>query len=650
MRIYQYLFLLNFFLLYGFCQKGINLSYINNNDITIKNAVYLIKSRDGELLLELNDFASFKNEEKNKLKNYFSLINDYHNNNNTEKFFYIKNNLLGLKLSSSNENNKIIKYTENLDKDYALWKVIPKINEENQLIYYIQNKKTKKYWYFESSKNNKELKLKEMKQLNKNNEFKFIELYKEFESKESELLKKEPIDILIIFGQNLKINEISLKMKEEKNQKLVYLIKIILHNIPWIRKLFILLPNYLIKYFNYTEEFKEKKVYIKNKDLLDFTSLFFNSLVNNIFKMRNFGLSENFIFIDDEYFISQPLNKSNFFYEENNTIVPLLITNNFDEINKEKIESQLYKYYLNKNKNKHSQLPFDIIKKRTLLFMYKIFGNDDIRYGKKLIQLNFRHNVIPINIGDIQEIYNCINKYNEYSNNTLFFSLNNKYDLDLQTFYMTYVKNKYDRKVPKISSYFYDLGDLKNTKKISENIFSKNVFNKRINKTKNIKRKRILNELFKDKNKNIYINKNKDIIKRYNHIPLIKLNEINDIKDINETILNKVKKMNKDISISFNEINNLINKMGNIINKTLKYKYVENNDTINKDILINEINYLNKLYKRQKAINICIICLILLLIINKICTYYIYIKRNQDAYTYKKGKRKKVKYKYKYWD
>ena len=45
--------------------------------------------------------------------------------------------------------------------------------------------------------------------------------------------------------------------------------------------------------------------------------------------MKEFGLSDNFIYMDDDYFIGKPLNKSDFFYVQNNTVVPAIIATDY---------------------------------------------------------------------------------------------------------------------------------------------------------------------------------------------------------------------------------------------------------------------------------------------------------------------------------
>ena len=50
--------------------------------------------------------------------------------------------------------------------------------------------------------------------------------------------------------------------------------------------------------------------------------------------MKKFGLSENFILMDDDYFFGKPICKYEMFYEENGQIYPSIITSDYYEIDK----------------------------------------------------------------------------------------------------------------------------------------------------------------------------------------------------------------------------------------------------------------------------------------------------------------------------
>jgi len=64
--------------------------------------------------------------------------------------------------------------------------------------------------------------------------------------------------------------------------------------------------------------------------------------------MRQFGLSENFIYMEDDYFIARPINKSEMFYEENGKIYPAITTTDYYELDKNLLN--LKKRGINKKK------------------------------------------------------------------------------------------------------------------------------------------------------------------------------------------------------------------------------------------------------------------------------------------------------------
>ena len=65
---------------------------------------------------------------------------------------------------------------------------------------------------------------------------------------------------------------ISLIKKDYENGEIKYCVRSILQNIPWIRKIFILMPNENVKYFLPKEEISDKILYVKDKYLFGFDS------------------------------------------------------------------------------------------------------------------------------------------------------------------------------------------------------------------------------------------------------------------------------------------------------------------------------------------------------------------------------------------
>ena len=640
MALNKKLYILLLIKIYIICLNQTDLSYINSQDISIKNAVYIIRNRDGSFNLDYKSKGSFINNEKKLLKQNFEIKKD--TKDEKEEYFYIYENNVELYLSSTdNEEIKFNKYSFLSDKDYLLWKIYPKINEENKLIYYVQNKKNKKFWEFVPNVIIRNFKLSdttEISNLRQDNEFQFIELYKNVEKKNSKLLNEEPIDVFIKYidltDRNLNRKGIKQIKKDEDNQELRYSVRSILKNIPWIRKIFILMPNKKVKYFKPIKQIKEKIVYVKDKDLLGFDTASIYAFLYNLYKMKKFGLSENFILMDDDYFIGQPLNKEDFFYEENGIILPALVTSDYYEMNKEKLKKKLEKnLYKRSSSDAHSEIGFYVQQARALLFMYDIFGEDDKRYGKKLIEPAFTHNAIPVKMSDIEELHDYVlNKY-EFGRKFLTSLIRTTLDLQMHTAYMAYVKNKYDRKVAKISSAFYDLSQIGQLKWNRKKLFVINTSTKNYRSYFYTKEKTILEELFPQKTKYELDkeeekkqnekdeeekeeeeneednNSNKDA--NLSNISLININ-LNNAKGSNKmNTLEKIENLRKDISILVKGIKKIIN----------TYEHIDNNDTLYEDILNEEKKHLDKQSKWQNKLNYFFIILFLLFVLNKIYNY-----------------------------
>ena len=224
--------------------------------------------------------------------------------------------------------------------------------------------------------------------------------------------------------------------------------------------------------------------------------------------------------------------------------------------------------------------------------MFKIFGNDNIRFGKTLIEPAFTHNAIPAKMSDIQEIHDyALNNY-EYGKIFLFSLIRTNYDLQMQTMYMAYVKNKYGRKVSKIPSAFYDLSSVTNLKPIKKKLFVINTSVTKYNILLFEKEKQVLKELFPEITKY-------EIHPNYYTFINIKNNISNNF--------NKIKNIKINISKEFNKIKTIIDIQKNIYN----------NDTFFEDILKEETLIIKQLTKFRKNFTIFFLCLILLFMLNK---------------------------------
>ena len=190
-----------------------------------------------------------KNSKKKKANFYLKNCRDKNENNYYFIFSILNNTKLCL-----NETNKLINQCKKENnEDISKWLLIKKNNTKEG--YIIQNKKSKKFIGLNSIKednlykNNLTVKSEELNATI----FQFYKIYEENIPKDSELLNREPIDILIKYidlkDPKLKRENIKQIKKDEDNEELKYCLRSILQNIPWIRKIFILMPNERVRYF-----------------------------------------------------------------------------------------------------------------------------------------------------------------------------------------------------------------------------------------------------------------------------------------------------------------------------------------------------------------------------------------------------------------
>ena len=359
----------------------------------------------------------------------------------SQKSLYIiehaRSNLI---LTVDNSKLKLIPKLKNKISDEWL---ILKINYNN----YIIKNVNKCYIYYKN--NNLEC---ENIEKNEASIFSFIKIYEELNNskKDLELIEKEPIDLVIKYidlrDPDLKRKGIRQIKKDEDNQELKYSIRSILKNIPWIRKIFIILPNKKVKYFKDYNLIKEKIVYINDKDLLGFDSSNIYTFHFHFWKLKKYNVSKNIISMDDDYFIGKPLKKSDFFYVEKGKVIPAIIATTFKEITKENSISILkeIKIKAKEAEKKQNDKAYLYTITNTLLFILRLLKKE------KIIAPRFTHNALPCNLNDIKEMYDLVYK-SEFKSSTLDSKYRGIETLQFQTFYITYKFNKNYNKVNPIS-------------------------------------------------------------------------------------------------------------------------------------------------------------------------------------------------------
>ena len=351
--------------------------------------------------------------------------------------------------------------------------------ETKELIFTKKKEQKINLWEFIKKKNNKYIikninncfvKLQKSKSicenipLNEATEFDLIIIYKEIildNPRDKEILEKEPIDVIIKYidlkDPNLHREGIHQIEKDYDNEELRYSIRSILKNIPWIRKIFILMPNKRVRYFKDYKLIKEKIIYVKDRDLIGFDSSNSLAFQFRFWKMKEFGISDNFIVMDDDCFIGKKIKKKDFFYVEQGKVVPSIITSRFIQIEKNSVK-KYYELYKNKAKNSLEEQNDDIFNYSrflTYLFILNIFN---ITKNNPIFIPKFTHNAIPCNLKEIREIYDIINMSN-YKSTTLDSLYRSIDTLQFQTLVLSYTFIKYNKRVNDIPYKFIRIND-----------------------------------------------------------------------------------------------------------------------------------------------------------------------------------------------
>ena len=410
--------------------------------------------------LNLNIFNN-KIELKRNYKSYFRIINIKNESYFIESFYH--NSKLGINYY---DNIYLEKNIEQNDLKFQ-WNIIRNVKRKSTII---QNKYNKKILEV----NNNELKFSDDNNktliINNRNLFLFNKLFEEYKYKREFFKKtlKEPIDIIIKYidlnDRTLNRTGINQTYKDKDNKELKYCLKSILQYLPWIRKIYILMPNKLVTFLKSIDEINDKIIYINDKNLLGFDSANIQSFLFNLFKIESFGVSKNFIYMEDDYFIGKKLFKTDFFYfdEKEKKIVPFIISYKFNMLNK----SFLFdKYFSLKNKkviNAHSNDGFRCQIYNTEKFILE-------QYNRSLIKIHFTHNSIPENIDDLKIIFNKSNKY-EYKNATLYSKYRSIQSLCHQHFLNIFNLNIKHRKVHLIKSTYIQIEKLRKIK-LDKNLF-----------------------------------------------------------------------------------------------------------------------------------------------------------------------------------
>ena len=473
----------------------------------IPNGLYIIKNKANLNLCLINSSLYFSSEESCQFYIYKKDNQPLHeydlapSDENT--YYFIEEEKTGKKLFFNESNNTISLSNQINTKDFSvfLWEIHPKKDSFFEI-------KSKIKKFFISYEETKEKTTKAICESSwsalageRDTKIKFIEIYHELEKKsDKKILEKEPIDVVIKYidvnDENINRKHLGQIEKDKHNNELKYSLRSIFKNIPWINKIFIIMPNDKIDFLKDKEEIENKIIFIKDSAILGFESSSPPAFQFNLHKLKKFNLSENFILMDDDYFIAQPLKKSDLFYEEKGKVYPLLISDEYYNINFDKLENELLNCMDKIDEiNYHSKEGFEFRKASTLSFVYKIF--DDNYDTNNLIGVGYTHNAIPLKLSDVEEVFDKIESDYKYSEFCLRGNKRNLRNLIPQIMFMSYARNKYNRPVNKISWKYYDLSEINNVNlntqllviNKEDKVYDNNIYKKE---------EEVLNKLFPD--------------------------------------------------------------------------------------------------------------------------------------------------------
>ena len=627
--------------------------FIEKNESEQFNAVYRVDSKEKGYPLTIDKGKVQFSSKKGGKEQNFRIIPAGTNKNS----YYIIAKSFNKKIGI-NDNGDLILY--NLDDltniEKTRWNFI-KIEDKK---YFLQNAFNKKYVEIKNRKEGKntiyypictsdlakENEKIDSEKISNTFKYSFFKLCDEVKLKPEHIaiIDKEPVDIVIKYidltDKNLNREGITQIKKDEDNEELRFSVRSILQYIPWIRKIFILMPNQKVKYFKPIEEINGKFVYVKDKDLIGFDSA--NSVVFqfNLQNMTKFGLSENFILIDDDYFFGKPVKKSDFFYydEKLKKVVPAVLTDDFSEMVKSEVMNEYNKLWRRKNAIKpHAFNGWKI----SQLSAFKLLLE---QYDMPFIFAGFSHNAISLNVNDLKEIYELVvNKY-ENANNFLKSKIRTIYDLQPQSLFNAYNFNIKKRLVNSIPYQYYDVAFL-DGKSLDIELFVLNTSGDRKytaqqqKKAKNLLEKKFpLPTPFEDINDFV----DEKTQKKIDLSEYIKKTEYNILKKNFE----EIEKKNKELSEKIDEISKSKEKLEKKLKEEIKYLIDNiqsnknmslNNTTINHnnnakdekdDGEINQKNLLKKYTFFENFFKIILFLLFFIVFISFFCYLFKY-KSNQ---------------------
>ena len=449
-----FLFFFFFFITRINCHTQIVARLIKNEDFKLKGTFTINSaSTKNKYLTVQNNYIFFT-----KSKQLYDIIEVSNNS------YYIISRASNKFLGSKRTNNKQLRLYNKFDKEnskYISWDIIKQNSNltKSGYVYTIKNNYNNEYLCLVPNDRFANFNKLPKDASTRNFQFRILKIFSEEENiKQSNYNKveKEPIDIFIKYidltDKNLKREGIKQIAKDYDSEELRYSLRSVFQYIPWVRKIFIVMPNDKVKFLKPYEEIKDKIVYVKDKDFLGYDTANIFAFSFNLHKMEKFNISKNFIYMEDDYFIGSYLKKTDFFYydEKEKKVLPFVVNNYFSEMNLN--QRMGFYYYLYKKRNSlkiHGNRGWTL----SILGTEKYFAE---KYDINVILPEFTHCAFPVNIDDLKDIYREIQDY-EYINETLYSKERHIMTLNQPEFYNLYQLNIKKRKVHKIKRLYINM-------------------------------------------------------------------------------------------------------------------------------------------------------------------------------------------------
>ena len=269
------------------------------------------------------------------------------------------------------------------------------------------------------------------------------------------LLNNTPVDLVYkyIDLSDPALNRTDSVRKDFDNNELRYSIRSALKNIPWIRYIYIIMPNERVSFLKSADLISQLIKYIKDNDLLGFDSSSSTTFEYNLWRLKDFGCSEHIIYANDDNFFGNPLKKEDFFYEDAGIVYPYTLYK--DKTGSDMRHSIMTKYFIAdkflKKANPNTMYGF----------YYRVLSAHSITctalQEKKLTfpkrPLNTLHNAIPLKLSEIKTCYNIVKKYYRYADVCLSSTTNETVQPSFQNLYGFYFVNAKNRKINSSLSY-----------------------------------------------------------------------------------------------------------------------------------------------------------------------------------------------------